>query len=81
MAKEGRSSRMYGKGPKLERGEDGHMSVKKHVEKEKEVYQKNKEHKKEVTARNMKKYLTFYKMYKDKHPEFEKELDSEKGSE
>ena len=37
MAKEGRSSRMYGKGPKLERGEDGHMSVKKHVEKEKEA--------------------------------------------
>jgi hypothetical protein len=53
----------------------------RNVEKEKEVYQKNKEHKKEVTARNMKKYLKFYKMYKDKHPEFENDLDSEKGSE
>ena len=55
------------------------------VDKEKEIYEKNKEHKRMVTARNMKKYLTFYKMYKDVHKDFEKEWDekkeSEKGSE
>ena len=51
------------------------------VDKEKEIYQKQKEHKRMVTARNMKKYLTFYKMYKDIHKDFEKEWDEKKESE
>lgn len=54
-------------------------------DKEKEYYEKNKEKKKQMASRNSKKYLAFYRMYKDKHPEFllewEKQDQAEEKSE
>lgn len=49
--------------------------------KEKEYYKKNKEQAALKTKRNMQKYMLFYKMYKDKHPEFIKEWDGKKDLE
>ena len=43
--------------------------------KEKDYYEKNKERILERSTKNIKKYLLFYKMYKDKHPEFENEFE------
>jgi len=47
-------------------------------EKEKEYYENNKEKIAQKSKLNMRKYITFYKMYKDKHPEFIKEWDEKK---
>jgi len=47
-------------------------------DKEKEYYEKNKEQVAMKSKRNLKKYMEFYKMYKDKHPEFLKEWDDKK---
>jgi hypothetical protein len=49
--------------------------------KEKEYYEKNKEHVAVKSKFNMRKYMAFYKMYKDKHPEFIKDWDEKKGLE
>lgn len=49
--------------------------------KEKEYYEKNKEQVAIKSKRNLKKYMEFYKMYKDKHPEFLKEWDEKKDLE
>ena len=43
--------------------------------KEKDYYEKNKERILERSTKNIKKYLLFYKMYKDKYPEFENEFE------
>ena len=47
-------------------------------EKEKEYYEQNKEKVAIKSKLNLKKYMEFYKMYKDKHPEFLKEWDEKK---
>lgn len=47
-------------------------------DKEKEYYEKNKDQVAMKSKRNLKKYMEFYKMYKDKHPEFLKEWDEKK---
>ena len=47
-------------------------------EKEKEYYEKNKEAVAQKSKRNLQKYMEFYKLYKDKHPEFTKSWDEKK---
>jgi len=50
-------------------------------EKEKEYYEQNKEKVALKSKRNLKKYMEFYKLYKDSHPEFTKEWDTKKDLE
>lgn len=55
-----------------------YAKMNRNPEKEKEYYEKNKEQVALKSKRNLKKYMAFYKMYKDKHPEFLKEWDEKK---
>ena len=47
-------------------------------DKEKEYYENNKEKVAQKSKRNLQKYMAFYKLYKDKHPEFIKNWDEQK---
>jgi hypothetical protein len=51
-----------------------YVKANRNKEKEKEYYEKNKSIISERSSKNMKKYLAFYKLYKDKHPEFDIEF-------
>jgi hypothetical protein len=51
-----------------------YVKANRNKEKEKEYYEKNKSVISERSSKNMKKYLAFYKLYKDKHPEFDIEF-------
>lgn len=55
-----------------------YAKMNRNPDKEKEYYEKNKEQVALKSKRNLKKYMAFYKMYKEKHPEFLKEWDEKK---